>query len=121
VQFFAAHNSSVLHALVHAYTFLRAQNGYFMVLCILHCSYTLLMSFLKQCSPKMCSFQPLTPPCAACPAAGQDAWLNPVEPKLPDDYTPGELHLASDKAASAAIAAAVAAGLQPPKVIVKAT
>lgn len=56
--------------------------------------------------------------CAACPA-GHDAWLNPVEPKLPDDYTPGELHLASDKAAQAVIAAAVAAGLPQPKVIVK--
>jgi hypothetical protein len=51
--------------------------------------------------------------------AGSDAWLNPVEPQLPDDYTPGELHLASDKAASAVRAAAVAAGLQMPKVVVK--
>jgi hypothetical protein len=51
--------------------------------------------------------------------AGADAWLNPVDPQLPEDYTPGELHLASDKAASAVIAAAVAAGLEPPKVTVK--
>jgi hypothetical protein len=56
--------------------------------------------------------------CALC-CAGADAWLNPVDPQLPEDYTPGELHLASDKAASAVIAAAVAAGLEPPKVTVK--
>jgi hypothetical protein len=54
-----------------------------------------------------------------CCAAGNDAWLNPVEPQLPDDYTPGELHLASDKAASAVVTAAVAAGLPTPKVVVK--
>lgn len=54
----------------------------------------------------------------AC-AAGADAWLNPVEPQLPEDYKAGELHLASDKAASAVIAAAVAAGLPQPKVVVK--
>lgn len=52
-------------------------------------------------------------------AAGSEAWLNPVDPQLPEDYTPGELHLASEKAASAVIAAAVAAGLAPPKVVVK--
>lgn len=33
--------------------------------------------------------------------AGADAWLDPVEPQLPEDYKAGELHLASDKAAFA--------------------
>lgn len=97
------------------------KHGYFMVLCnsalLIHTTHVISESL----QPQMCSCHPLTIPCAACPVAGQDAWLNPVEPKLPEDYTPGELHLASDKAASAVIAAAVAAGLQPPKVIVKAT
>lgn len=51
--------------------------------------------------------------------AGGDAWLNPVEPQLPADYKAGELHLASDKAASAVVAAAVAAGLAAPKVVVR--
>lgn len=77
------------------------------VLCCVGCGLLLLL-----CAEPHCCL------CCCCPA-GADAWLNPVEPKLPEDYTPGELHLASDKAASAVVAAAVAAGLPPPKVVVK--
>lgn len=70
-------------------------------------------------SQELCPFSVLCVLCVCVAPAGSDAWLNPVEPQLPDDYTPGELHLASDKAASAVRAAAVAAGLPTPKVVVK--
>jgi hypothetical protein len=42
-----------------------------------------------------------------------------VEPPLPLDFTEGALHLASDKAAQAVMAAAAAAKLRPPHIIVK--